>query len=192
MAMSISLLKLNSSTDLFERRENLKKSLLSFPNRFIGMEDSDHYDKFIPNELSVIFAGNNYLVVATIPTTILEVATEMNMIDSKSQWLFLVSNPKKTNISTLIPFIKEGGNVAIATNNTANDDSNCAKNEECLYHELIKNVALSLSKLVREEEAIFGQISDEEWEAIRSTKRDRRDSMLEYIRVNSIIVCSMN
>lgn len=41
MAMSISLLKLNSSTDLFERRENIKKSLLTFPNRFIGMDVSD-------------------------------------------------------------------------------------------------------------------------------------------------------
>lgn len=131
-------------------------------------------------------------MVATIPATILEVATEMDMIDSKSQWLFLVSNPKKTNISTLIPFIKEGGNVAIATNNTSNDDNTCAKTEECLYHELIKNVALSLSKLVREEEAIYGQISDEEWEAIRLTKRDRRDNMLEYIRVNLIIVSLMN
>lgn len=125
-------------------------------------------------------------MVATAPATILEVATEMDMIDSKSQWLFLVSNPKKTNVSTLIPFIKEGGNVAIATNNTAVDD-NCAKTDECLYHELMKNVAVSLSKLVREEEAIYGQISDEEWEAIRFTKRNRRDNMLEYIRVNSIV-----
>lgn len=134
-------------------------------------------------------------MVATTPNTILEVATEMDMIDSKSQWLFLVSNPKKTNVSTLFPFIKEGGNVVIATNHTATDDDNnknCAKIEECLYHELMKNVALILSKLVREEEAIYGQISDEEWEAIRLTKRDRRDSMLEYIRVNSIIVSTMN
>lgn len=42
MALSISLLKLNSSTDLFERRENIKRSLLSFPNRFIGMDISDY------------------------------------------------------------------------------------------------------------------------------------------------------
>lgn len=41
MAMSISLLKLNTSTDLFERRENIKRSLLSFPNRFIGMKVSE-------------------------------------------------------------------------------------------------------------------------------------------------------
>lgn len=35
-ALSISLLKLNSSTDVHERRENIKKSLLSFPTRHVG------------------------------------------------------------------------------------------------------------------------------------------------------------
>lgn len=36
LAMSISLLKLNSSTDMYERRENIKKSLLSFPTKHVG------------------------------------------------------------------------------------------------------------------------------------------------------------
>lgn len=36
LAMSISLLKLNSSTDVYERRENIKKSLLSFPTKYVG------------------------------------------------------------------------------------------------------------------------------------------------------------
>lgn len=36
-AMTLSLLKLNSSTDMYERRENIKKSLLSFPPRNVGM-----------------------------------------------------------------------------------------------------------------------------------------------------------
>lgn len=108
------------------------------------------------------------------------------MIESTSQWLYIISNPKKTNITTLIPFIKEGGNVAIASNNTIVDDK-CTRDEKCLYHELLKLFAISLSKLVREEEAIYGQISDEEWEAIRLSKRERRDSMLEYIKVNNLI-----
>lgn len=127
--------------------------------------------------------GRNFIVVATIPTTIIEVATELNMIDSMSQWLFLVSNPRKTNVSSLIPLIKEGGNVAIASNDTIVDDK-CTKDEKCLFHELMKFFAIGLSKLVREEEAIYGQISDEEWEAIRLSKRERRDSLLEYIKVS--------
>lgn len=96
-------------------------------------------------------------MIATIPTTIIEVATEMNLIDSMNQWMFLISNPKKTNVSTLIPYIKEGGNVAIATNNTATDSGGCASGEECLFHELLKNFVIALSKLVREEEAIYGK-----------------------------------
>lgn len=125
--------------------------------------------------------GTNYLVIATIPMTIIEVANEMNLINSDNQWLFLVLNPRKTNVSQLIAYVKEGGNVAIATNNTIMDGS-CVTGEECLYHELLKSFAMSLSKLVREEEAIYSQISDEEWESIRLSKRERRDSMLEFIK----------
>lgn len=113
--------------------------------------------------------------------TIMEVANEMNMIDTDNQWLFLVSNPRKTNVTQLTSYIKEGSNVVVATNNTIIDGS-CSTGEDCLYHELLKNFCMSLSKLVREEEAIYSQISDEEWESIRLTKRERRDSMLEFIR----------
>lgn len=121
-------------------------------------------------------------MIATLPLTVIEVATEMNMIDTKSQWLFLISNPRKTNVTQLISYIKEGGNLAVAVNNTIIDGS-CSAEESCLYHELFKNFAVALSKLVREEEAIYGQISDEEWETIRLTKRERRDNMLEFIKV---------
>lgn len=114
--------------------------------------------------------------------TVIEVATEMNMMDTSSQWLFLVSNPRKTNVTQLMTYIKEGGNVAVATNETIIDGS-CSKEADCLYHELLKNLAMSISKLVREEEAIYSQISDEEWETIRLTKRERRDNMLEFIKV---------
>lgn len=113
--------------------------------------------------------------------TIIEVANELNMIDTDNQWLFLVSNPRKTNVTQLTSYIKEGSNVVVSTNNTIIDGS-CSSGEECLYHELLKNFCMSLSKLVREEEAIYSQISDEEWESIRLTKRERRDSMLEFIR----------
>lgn len=112
----------------------------------------------------------------------------MNMVDTTSQWMFLVSNPRKTNVTQLMGFVKEGGNVAIATNNTIIDGS-CSLEEECLYHELFKNFAIAVSKLVREEEAFYSQISDEEWETIRLTKRERRDNMLEFIKVTFGTYC---
>lgn len=36
LAMSISLMKLNSSLDVFERKENVRKSLLGFPTKHVG------------------------------------------------------------------------------------------------------------------------------------------------------------
>lgn len=133
------------------------------------------------------FAGENYMVVATIPTTIIEVATELGMIDSTSQWLFLVANTKgfKSNTSTLMSYVGEGGNVAVATNNSITDGS-CDQTNNCIYYELFRDFARALSKIIREEEAMYGQISDEEWEAIRLTKRERRDSMLGYVKVRHL------
>lgn len=123
------------------------------------------------------------MVVATIPTTIIEVATELGMIETTSQWLFVLSNPNsaKYNITTITSYIREGGNVAIAVNKTLT--SNCVVGRECYMNELIKAFALALSKMVREEEAIYGQISDEEWESIRLTKEERRSKMLTFMRV---------
>lgn len=40
---------------------------------------------------------------------------------------------------------------------------------------------LGLSKAIREEAAVYGQISDEEWEIVRPSKKERRDGMLEYM-----------
>lgn len=36
--------------------------------------------------------------------------------------------------------------------------------------------------MIREEKAVYGQISDEEWEAIRPTKRERKDTILNFMR----------
>lgn len=184
--MSISLMKLNSSHDKYERKENVRKSLLGFPTRQVGMSVArENCSVCVDCDSILDFIGKNYMVIATIPTTIIEVATELGMIDSTSQWLFLVANTQgfRSNTTTLMSFVKEGGNVAIATNSSITDGS-CDKTNECIYYELLRNFAWALSKIVREEEAMYGQISDEEWEAIRLSKRERRDAMLEYIKVS--------
>lgn len=157
---------------------------MSFPTRQVGMFVCRSIcDGMIILNPSI---GYNFLVIATNPMTIIEVATEMNMIDTTSQWMILVSNPRRTNVTQLVTYVREGGNVAIASNNTIIDGS-CSADEECLYHELFKNFAMAVSKLVREEETIYNQISDEEWETIRLTKRERRDSMLEFIKVIHVL-----
>lgn len=58
-----------------------------------------------------------------------------------------------------------------------NDD--CVNGIKCHCNEMLKAFVLGLSKAIREEMAIYGQISDEEWEIIRPSKKDRRDGILE-------------
>lgn len=53
----------------------------------------------------------------------------------------------------------------------------------CHFEEAFKILVDALSKMIKKESAIYGQISDEEWEAIRLTKKERRDGMLEIVKV---------
>lgn len=52
----------------------------------------------------------------------------------------------------------------------------------CHAGELLKSFVLGISRMIREEKAVYGQISDEEWEAIRPTKRERKDTILNFMR----------
>lgn len=38
--------------------------------------------------------------------------------------------------------------------------------------------------MIKEEMAVYGQISDEEWEVIRPSKRERRNSILKFMEEN--------
>lgn len=86
------------------------------------------------------------MVIATIPTTIIEVATELGLIETTSQWLFVLSNPSssKYNISTITSYIREGGNVAIAVNKTLS--TNCVVGRECHMNELIRSFCVGFIK----------------------------------------------
>lgn len=52
---------------------------------------------------------------------------------------------------------------------------------KCHIAEVLKSFVLGLSKAIRQEAAINGQISDEEWEIVRPTKRERRDEILGFM-----------
>lgn len=68
--------------------------------------------------------GKNYLVIASAPNIIIEVAGELGMIESSSQWLFVLSSMTNSsfNVSSITSAIKEGGNVALAINSTSAQD----------------------------------------------------------------------
>lgn len=62
------------------------------------------------------------MVIAKDPSIVIEVAGELGMVHTLSQWLIIVSNKKSidSNISSISDKIIEGGNVAVAVNMTQN------------------------------------------------------------------------
>lgn len=77
--------------------------------------------------------------------------------------------------------IEEGNNVAFIYNYTRGGGEECMTGLKCHSNELLRSFVLGLSKAIREEAAVYGQISDEEWEIVRPSKKERRDGILEYI-----------
>lgn len=51
----------------------------------------------------------------------------------------------------------------------------------CHSGELLRAFTLGLSKMIKQEQVVYGQISDEEWEVIRPSKQERRDKILEFM-----------
>ncbi|XP_055690671.1 ionotropic receptor 93a [Lutzomyia longipalpis] len=172
--MSVSLFKIRAHIQEWERRKSIRRTLLSLPTNYIG---------------------RNFLVIVTttIMENIMEVAKDLGMVEPFSQWMYIISdtNAQKQNISSVLPLIGEGENVAFAYNVTGLD-SNCKAGILCHSAELLRSFVLALSKMIREEKAVYGQISDEEWETIRLTKKERRDSLLAYMvnHLKTTSVCS--
>ena len=86
-------------------------------------------------------------------------------------------------MSSSSSLIEEGNNVAFIYNYTRGGDE-CISGLKCHTNELLKSFVLGLSKAIREENAIYGQISDEEWEIVRPSKKERRDGVLEFMLDN--------
>lgn len=90
------------------------------------------------------------------------------------------TNYINNNISSSSSLIEEGNNVAFIYNYTRGGDE-CVSGLKCHANELLRSFVLGLSKAIREENAIYGQISDEEWEIVRPSKKERRDGILEFM-----------
>lgn len=146
--------------------------------------DRRKYIRELLKTLPVQFIGKNFMVLVTtkLMQTIMEVARDLRMVDTFAQWLYVVSdtNYQVNNISSILPLVDEGTNIAFIYNFTRSGDD-CSGGVKCHANELLRSFVLGLSKAIKEEGAIYGQISDEEWEIIRSTKKERRDSVLQYM-----------
>ncbi|XP_058827029.1 ionotropic receptor 93a [Topomyia yanbarensis] len=162
--LSLSMFRVESHTHMWEKRKAVRKVLLNLPTRYIG---------------------NNFIAIVTTQTMelLMEIAKELKMVHPLAQWLYVIADTsaERNNISSVHPILAEGDNIAFVYNLRKNVQS-CESHTLCYIENLITSLVHGLSKLIREEKAVYGQIADEEWEVIRMTKVERKNAILKIIR----------
>nr|AXF48842.1 ionotropic receptor IR11 [Lobesia botrana] len=137
------------------------------------------------SKLPVKHIGENFIAIVTsdVMSTMAETARDLLMSHTQAQWLYVISdtNLRNSNISSLINALYEGENVAYIYNITA-DYEDCKNGILCYSQEMMNAFVSALDAAVQDEFDVAAQVSDEEWEAIRPTKIQRRDMLLKHMQ----------
>ncbi|XP_055591068.1 ionotropic receptor 93a [Uranotaenia lowii] len=164
--LSVSLFRIEAHTHMWEKRKAIRKVLVGLPTNFIG---------------------NNFIAIITMHTMelLMEIAKELKMVHPLSQWLYVIldTTAENSNITAVHSIISEGDNIAFVYN-LKKEAHSCESHILCYSENLITALVQGLTKLIREEKAVYGQIADEEWEAIRMTKAERKTEILKIMREN--------
>ncbi|KAL1395387.1 hypothetical protein pipiens_011292 [Culex pipiens pipiens] len=164
LPLSLSLFRIESHTHMWEKRKAVRKVLLGLPTRYIG---------------------TNFIAIVTVSTMelVMDIAKELKMVNPLAQWLYVVSDTtaEQNNISSVHSIISEGDNIAFVYN-MRKTAASCESQTLCYIENLVNALVKGLSKLIREEKAVYGQIADEEWEVIRMTKVERKNDILQIIK----------
>ncbi|XP_025829003.1 ionotropic receptor 93a isoform X2 [Agrilus planipennis] len=155
---SVSLVSLFSNTSLLNIRPYLQNVLSTIPVKSSGM-----------NFLVVI--KRDYVEI------MMEMARRLKLTHPRNQWLYVISDQLRSNISSVKTLFSEGDNISFIYN-TTKSGSSCKEGLLCHVKEMINGFVKSLDLAVMDEAELFSQVSDEEWEAIRQTKADRSDFLL--------------
>ncbi|XP_023172805.2 ionotropic receptor 93a [Drosophila hydei] len=129
-----------------------------------------------------------FLVISKFHEDIIEIAETLSMFHVNNQWMFFVLEDLRRDFdaNSVTINLDEGANIAFALNETV---TNCVDTLNCTISEVSMAVVTSLSRMILEEQSIYGKISDEEWESIRFTKQEKQEELLdymkEYLKVNS-------
>lgn len=114
------------------RRSNAALSVSLFKIPANNNSDENAVRKTLRN-LAASQKVHNFLVISNAPDEILQIAGELGMLDTMSQWLFLLvtnrtrSSRRPINGTLLGSKVREGGNVAFAQNATVTTEQ-CAVN----------------------------------------------------------------
>ncbi|CAH0719845.1 unnamed protein product, partial [Brenthis ino] len=162
-SISVTVFKMKHEVNEYLRRKEIYRVLSKLPVKYIG-------ENFIA------------IVTAAVMTTIAETARDLVMSHTQAQWLYVVSDTSGVeNFSNLINDLYEGENIAYIFNVT-NNDKECKNGLLCYAKEMMSAFISALDSAVQEEFDVAAQVSDEEWEAIRPTKEQRRDTLLKHMQ----------
>lgn len=162
--ISLILYEINDSLRGQQKRVALRQALSQFaPNKHEEMRQQ-------------------FLVISAFHEDIIEIAETLNMFHVGNQWMIFVLDmvARDFDAGTVTINLDEGANIAFALNET---DPNCQDSLNCTISEISLALVNAISKITVEEESIYGEISDEEWEAIRFTKQEKQAEILEYMKV---------
>ncbi|XP_037875093.2 ionotropic receptor 93a [Bombyx mori] len=137
------------------------------------------------SKLPVKYIGENFIAIVTsdVMTTMAEIARELLMSHTMAQWLYVISdtNAHASNLSGFINTLNEGENVAFIYNITENGPD-CKNGLMCYSQEMMSAFISALDAAIQAEFDVAAQVSDEEWEAIRPSKVQRRDILLKHMQ----------
>ncbi|XP_003736546.3 ionotropic receptor 93a [Drosophila pseudoobscura] len=125
--------------------------------------------------------NQQFLVLSKFHDDIIEIGETMNMFHVGNQWMFFVFDTMRQDFdaSTVTINLAEGANIAFALNETNTD---CMDTLNCTISEISMALVTAISKMTVEEQSIYGEISDEEWESIRFTKQEKQYEILKYMK----------
>nr|ALT31632.1 ionotropic receptor 93a [Cnaphalocrocis medinalis] len=162
--VSVSVYKMKHEINEYLRRKEIQRVLSKLPVKYIG---------------------ENFMAIVTteVMTTMSEIARDLLMSHTLAQWLYVISdtNIHNGNLSSLVSALYEGENVAFMYNIT-DDDPDCKNGLMCYCQEMMNAFISALDSAVQDEFDVAAQVSDEEWEAIRPNKIQRRSMLLKHMQ----------
>lgn len=164
-ASAVALIKINTNSSSTQNRANIFNSM---------------------HGIDVKTMGRNFLAIVSLENMeiLIEIAKIKGFVDVRSQWLYVISdtNANTSDISNVRRLLKEGDNISFMYNATV-DDVSCKNGLECYVEELLEAFCKALDAAIMEEFDLSSLVSDEEWEAIRPSKVERRDLLLNSVKV---------
>ncbi|XP_065204300.1 ionotropic receptor 93a-like [Planococcus citri] len=129
--------------------------------------------------------NHNFMVIVRFDAVslIIETAQRFGLTSPIDQWLIIIPdmNMGPFNLDTFSGLISEGENFSFIVNKSTSG-KNCIYGMLCHIQELLKILMLGLEANIFEELGLSKEISEEEWESIKPTKKDRRESIISYIK----------